>query len=1047
MKATHDSRAPRLGTPSAQEVFTDRVDEQALLAQFFSAIRQPGVLPAKPVLSFYGVGGVGKTTLMKRALLSLKANPLDPPLTLANCDLDNEEHRPDMGTMPFFAKTLRPALRRAGIPLPLFEAYFRVWWGKANPDTPYNEASLFGDVIKQGDRGMGIIDGISSAAEVAVGAALGFLTVGIRGADMAGASIRYFQKLSRADKLSNQLKLDLEQLELKSFSEHVAAVMACDLMIWFAHAPEKRALCLVLDGFERIQPDQASTKRTAEESLTDLIANLILDGAKPRFGALILGRETLRWAEHFDSGDPADPSWRDYIEGHLLGGLAEDDARDFLAKVADWYDHVDHTSEVEKQVASRIRQMSDDMIAAATEEVLADGSRAIHPFHLDLTVAQVAAHHHCPDDELRERLGCNPKELQTRFLRYMEANRLALHQALALALEFDQRVFDTLVDRQLVAGFARPDFHAFVDPLPTYLQPDAIRAGTWRFHRKMQDSLLENLKASGGGLARARDIALALAQSFHSAMETALQKIDWAGATRDYDRGHAILWAAMGLGAISPGEFVQNWGEQNLDVHFYTQARIRNLRSLLAQSEAELGPDHPDVATSLNNLAELYKATGRYDEAEPLYQRSFAILGKALDPEHPDVATSLNNLAGLLYATRRYGEAEPLLQRSLAIREKTLGPDHPAVATSLNNLAELYKATDRYGEAEPLFQRSLALMEKAPGPDHPGVAASLNNLAALYVATGRFDEAEPLFQRSLAIVEKTLGPEHPHVATNLNSLAGLFYATGRYGEAEPLFQRSLAIRERALGPEHLDVATNLNSLAELYKATDRYGEAEPLYQRSLAIMEKTLGPEHLGVAASLHNLAELYYATGGYGEAEPLFQRSLAIVEKTLGPDHAAVATSLNNLADLIYATGGYGEAEPLYQRSLAIREKALGPEHPAVATSLNNLAWLFKATNRYGEAEPLYQRSLAIREKTLGHEHPHVASSLNNLAGLYKSTGRYDEAEPLYQRSLAIRQKTLGSEHPDVAASINNLVDLYRATGRQAEADALLRRSQQIAS
>ena len=33
----------------------------------------------------------------------------------------------------------------------------------------------------------------------------------------------------------------------------------------------------------------------------------------------------------------------------------------------------------------------------------------------------------------------------------------------------------------------------------------------------------------------------------------------------------------------------------------------------------------PDVAISLNNLAELYRTQGRYAEAEPLYQRSLAI--------------------------------------------------------------------------------------------------------------------------------------------------------------------------------------------------------------------------------------------------------------------------------------------------------------------------------------------------------------------------------------------------------------------------------------
>lgn len=39
---------------------------------------------------------------------------------------------------------------------------------------------------------------------------------------------------------------------------------------------------------------------------------------------------------------------------------------------------------------------------------------------------------------------------------------------------------------------------------------------------------------------------------------------------------------------------------------------------------------------------------GKYTEADPLYERSLAILEKVLGPEHPDLASSLNNRAELL---------------------------------------------------------------------------------------------------------------------------------------------------------------------------------------------------------------------------------------------------------------------------------------------------------------------------------------------------------------------------------------------------------------
>ena len=87
--------------------------------------------------------------------------------------------------------------------------------------------------------------------------------------------------------------------------------------------------------------------------------------------------------------------------------------------------------------------------------------------------------------------------------------------------------------------------------------------------------------------------------------------------------------------------------------------------SAASNHEAKLGPDHPDVANSLNNLAILYMDMGQYAKAEPLYQRSLKISEAKLGPDHPDVADSLNNLANLYMDMGQYAKAEPLYQRSL----------------------------------------------------------------------------------------------------------------------------------------------------------------------------------------------------------------------------------------------------------------------------------------------------------------------------------------------------------------------------------------------
>ena len=86
--------------------------------------------------------------------------------------------------------------------------------------------------------------------------------------------------------------------------------------------------------------------------------------------------------------------------------------------------------------------------------------------------------------------------------------------------------------------------------------------------------------------------------------------------------------------------------------------------------EKALGPEHPQVAPSLVGLAGLYRAQGKYAEAEPLYKRAVVIVEKALGPENPYVADSLENYAALLRKTGRNIEATKMEARTRAIRAK-----------------------------------------------------------------------------------------------------------------------------------------------------------------------------------------------------------------------------------------------------------------------------------------------------------------------------------------------------------------------------------------
>lgn len=79
--------------------------------------------------------------------------------------------------------------------------------------------------------------------------------------------------------------------------------------------------------------------------------------------------------------------------------------------------------------------------------------------------------------------------------------------------------------------------------------------------------------------------------------------------------------------------------------------------------------------------------------AEQFLKRSLEMRERVLGPDHPDYAQSLNNLAALCNEKKQYEKAEELYERALDIRRRALAPDHPSLAYTVKHLAILYKKT------------------------------------------------------------------------------------------------------------------------------------------------------------------------------------------------------------------------------------------------------------------------------------------------------------------------------------------------------------------
>jgi tetratricopeptide (TPR) repeat protein len=295
--------------------------------------------------------------------------------------------------------------------------------------------------------------------------------------------------------------------------------------------------------------------------------------------------------------------------------------------------------------------------------------------------------------------------------------------------------------------------------------------------------------------------------------------------------------------------------EQNALAQNYFDEAIKGYQRAIEQARIALSENSPILAGYLYRISTLFDELGNYSAGIPPAEEAVKIF--KTKAKSRTLALYFNNLAELYRSQGRYEEAEPLYKQALTLYQKLLGDRHPDVAIIINNLAVLYKSQGRYEEAEPLYKQALALKQELLGDRHLSVATSINNLAVLYDSQGRYEEAEPLYKQALSLIQELLGARHPDVATSINNLAFLYSSQGRYEEAEPLLKQALALRQELLGDRHPNVAISLNNLAALYDSQGRYEEAEPLYLKALEIMEVSLGMEHPNTKTVRNSLQSL----------------------------------------------------------------------------------------------------------------------------------------------------------------------------------------------
>lgn len=407
----------------------------------------------------------------------------------------------------------------------------------------------------------------------------------------------------------------------------------------------------------------------------------------------------------------------------------------------------------------------------------------------------------------------------------------------------------------------------------------------------------------------------------------------------------------------------------------------------------ERASDHSNMALTLNNIGEVYRHLGQYNQALNFYQKALLIRQEIRDRQGE--GRTLNSI-GLLYQSQsQYPQALEFYQQALSIIQAL--NDKAAEGTILNNIGGIYRQTGKHLQAIETYKQALEIHRALN--DFLGEGVVLSNLGVTYFRLGEYSQSLALYQKALEIF--TAHQAKSKIATVLNNIGEVYADIGQLTLALDVYKQALALYIST--GNFSGQAASFQNIGRVYYALGDFSKALEFYQKSLRIREKIGDLE--GIGTTLNTIGLTKYRLGEIDQALEYLRQALAIRKQTGNLTGEGVV--LNNLGLVSYTQGNRTEALGFYRQALVIYEEVGYKEGGRITFS--NIGFLFEKANKPRLAIAFYKKAVNILEdirqnsRTLSQDQQEsykskISSTYRTLASLLLEQGRILEAQEVLE-------------------------------------------------
>ena len=352
---------------------------------------------------------------------------------------------------------------------------------------------------------------------------------------------------------------------------------------------------------------------------------------------------------------------------------------------------------------------------------------------------------------------------------------------------------------------------------------------------------------------------------------------------------------------------------------------------------------------------------------------------------------------------------------------------------SMSTLASSYQSAGEYNKALELFKILYQKSKDDFGEKDIDTLYFLTDIADIYSNLGNYKDSLDLYNIIYSYEKLKFGDSHPDTLSVHQKIA---IAYKNMGDLENALANETRVYNKAVkkfGEYHPDSLSALSIISELYADLEIFDMAIKYSYDTYYKSKYILGENHPLTLQYMHNIGRVYFLNKKYDIAIKKYNLVYKSRKKELGINHIDTLNSLLQTAICYLAVDNHEKALEITNKvyliySFISSEPLLFHENLDSLSLLDQIGFTYAHLNKNQQALNILSEVYKKRESLLGDNHPDTLNTLDEKTMIDFIMGNTDKSIPIFKEIYNKRKKILGKNHPTTISMWNRIKDIVEA-------------------